>query len=127
MSDDLAAVIDRAWLERSLQQANDERARHIFVFLHAPPVDPRPGINHGMKHIAEVRSLLALFQQHGVHTVFSSHLPFFSKETRRGVNYVITGGGGDRLYGSPKNGGYHHYVQVEVSGDKVSIFPVRVK
>lgn len=117
---------NRAWLERALQQANDERARHIFVFLHDPPVDPRPGINRGMTNKTEVRSLLALFQQHHVHTVFSSHLPFYSHEVRRGVHYVITGGGGDRLYGSPKSGGFHHFVQVEVNGDNVTMFPVRV-
>jgi hypothetical protein len=117
---------DRAWLERSLQRANDERARHIFVFLHDPPVDPRPGINHGMTNREEVRSLLALFQRQHVHTVFASHLGFYSNETRRGVNYVITGGGGDELGASPKAGGYHHYVQVEVYGPSVNVFPVRV-
>lgn len=115
----------RAWLARSLQSASDERARHIFVFLNKPLVDPRPGINRGMKDVNEVRSLLALFQKHGVRTVFAGHLPLYARETRRGVDYVVTGGGGDKLYGKPQQGGYHHYVQVEVNGDAVNVYPVR--
>lgn len=115
----------RTWLERSLQAASDERARHIFVFLNKPLVDPRPGINRGMKDVNEVRALLGLFQRHGVRTVFAGHLPLYARETRRGVDYVVTGGGGDKLYGKPQQGGYHHYVQVEVNGDAVNVYPVR--
>lgn len=117
----------RAWLERALQGASDERARHVFVFLNKPLVDPRPGINRGMRDLKEVRSLLALFQRHGVRTVFAGHLPLYARETRRGVDYVVTGGGGDKLAGKPQQGGFHHYVQVEVNGDAVNVYPVRAQ
>ncbi|MNS37229.1 3',5'-cyclic adenosine monophosphate phosphodiesterase CpdA [compost metagenome] len=116
---------ERTWLERTLQQANDTNARHIFVFLNKPLVDPRPGLNKGMTKIDEVRSLLNLFQRHRVRMVFASHLPIFSREKRKGVDYVITGGGGDALYGTPKQGGFHHYVQVDINGDAVNAYPVR--
>lgn len=113
-----------SWLESTLKQANDDHARHIFVFLHQPLVDVRPGLNQGMRDVDQVRELLRIFQAHRVHTVFAGHIPLYARETRRGVFYVTTGGGGEKLAAHAGNGAFHHYVRVEVNGDDVRMEPV---
>lgn len=115
-----------AWLERTLAKAREEKARHIFVFMHRPPVDPRPGVNRAMTDIRQVRSLLGLFEQHGVHTVFAGHIPMYAKERRRSVDYVTTAGGGEKLAVPVGKGGFHHYMRVVVAGDRVTIEPVKL-
>lgn len=115
----------RVWLYNELERATDERARHVFVFLHRPLVDLRPGINQGMTDLQEVRWLLGLFQQHHVHTAFAGHIHMYGQERRKDVDYVTTGGGGDKLMVPEARGGYHHFVQVDVNGERVSVTPVR--
>lgn len=116
----------RVWLYETLQQATDEKARHVFVFFHRPLVDLRPGINRGMTDVKEVRWLLGLFQQHQVHTAFAGHVHMYGQERRKGVTYVTTGGGGDKLVMPESRGGFHHYMQVDVNGDRVNVYPVRL-
>jgi hypothetical protein len=115
-----------AWLEKTLHKANEEHARHIFVFLHQPLVDTRPGLNQGMKNLDQVRTLLKMFQAHRVHTVFAGHIPLYARETRQGVYYVTTGGGGTKLAPSASGGSFYHYVRVEVNGDDVKSEPIRL-
>jgi hypothetical protein len=115
-----------AWLEATLKRANDEHARHIFVFLHQPLVDVRPGLNQGMQDVDQVRKLLQLFQAHRVHTVFAGHIPMYARETRRGVYYVTSGGGGQKLAPLAGAGAIHHYVRVEVNGDDVKAEAIKL-
>jgi len=125
--DNTSGVLDKSqlkWLESGLQQASGEQARHTFVFLHQPLVDTRPGINQAMRDVAQVRNLLRLFQRYRVHTVFAGHIPMYAQEQRRGVRYVTSGGGGDKLAPSAGRGAYHHYIKVEVDGDGVNVAAV---
>lgn len=115
-----------AWLERTLAKAQDEQARHVFVFMHRPPVDPRPGINKAMTDIQQVRSLLALFERHHVHTAFAGHIPMYARERRRGVDYVTTAGGGEKPAVGAGRGGFYHYMRVVVDGDTVAIEPIKL-
>jgi 3',5'-cyclic AMP phosphodiesterase CpdA len=115
----------RVWLYETLNKATDEKARHVFVFMHRPLVDLRPGLNKGMIDVKEVRWLLGLFQQHHVHTAFAGHVHMYGQERRKDVNYVTTGGGGDKLVVPENRGGFHHFVQVDVNGDKVGVTTVR--
>lgn len=115
-----------AWLEAMLAHATDEHARHIFVFLHQPLVDVRPGLNQGMQDLDQVRHLLQLFQAHRVHTVFAGHIPMYARETRRGVYYVTSGGGGQKLAPLAGAGAIHHYVRVDVNGDDVKAEAVKL-
>lgn len=115
-----------AWLERTLTKAREEKARHLFVFMHRPPVDPRPGINRAMTDVRQVRALLGLFQRHRVHTVFAGHIPMYAQERRQAVDYVTTGGGGEKLAVPQARGGFHHYMRVRVEGETVTIEPVKL-
>jgi hypothetical protein len=114
----------RRWLEQTLKAARQGGVRHLFVFMNRPLVDPRPGINEGMRDRQEVRRLLRLFNDVGVRAVFAGHLPMYTRDVRQGVTCITTGGGGDALTLKPSKGGFHHYVLVEVAGPLVSMNPI---
>lgn len=118
---------DENWLMGVLARASEERARRIFVFLHQPLVDIRPGLNQGMRDVKQVRRLLKMFKQHSVDTVFAGHIPMYAQERRQGVRYVTTAGGGENPVVPAESGGYHHWIRVDVSADgAVDIAPVKV-
>lgn len=115
------------WLYGVLGRVDDEKARHVFVFMHRPLVDVRPGLNEGMTDRPQVRRLLKTFAQHHVHSVFAGHLPMFARERRQGVTYVTTAGGGERPVVPKTHGGFHHWVRVDVDANgAVNMAPVRV-
>jgi hypothetical protein len=114
---------EKTWLLQTLQRAQDAHARHLFVFLHRPIIDPRPGFNSGISDVLQARWLLAVFKRFHVNTVFAGHLPLFNQERRKDVYYVISGGGGAKLAVAPSRGGFHHYVEISVNGDAVSVVP----
>ncbi len=126
MLDNATGVVERKqedWLMGVLGRARDEHVRRLFVFLHMPLVDVRPGLNQGMRDRAQVRRLLKIFRQHDVHTVFAGHIPMFARERRQDVTYVTTSGGGER----PVSAGYHHWVRVDVDGNGgVGLTPIKV-
>jgi hypothetical protein len=80
------------WLSRTLSTAQAQHARNIFVVLQRPLIDPRPGLNKGMTHKTEVRNLIQLFKRYGVRSVIAGHLPFFHRERRKGLDFIIAGG-----------------------------------
>jgi hypothetical protein len=130
MLDNATGALDRRqenWLIGMLGRATDEKARHVFVFLHKPVVDVRPGLNQGMRDLPQARRLLKYFREHDVHTVFAGHIPMYARERRQDVDYVTTAGGGERLVVAPARGGYHHWLRVDVdAAGKVDVAPVRV-
>lgn len=117
-----------AWLFNTLESLRKDQVRHIFIFGYLPLVDVRPGLNQGMQNRAQVRRLLKAFSRYKVNTVFGGKLGLFATETRYGVRYVTTGGGGDYLVAPPAKGGFHHWVKVSVEGDsRVVVTPERIK
>jgi len=107
------------WLERELQLAKGMR---IFVFLHRPPVCPK--YNY-LAFSASSNSwrFLALMEQYNVEVVFGSHVHVFSEFFKRGVRYVITGGGGGALWQAAN---VHHYLHVFVKKDEVDVQVVKL-
>jgi len=101
----------REWLKRDLAAAKD--ASHIFIALHRPmyPVATHKGDSLDM-YPAERDGLHQLFVQHRVTCVFEGHEHLYNRQTRDGVVYIITGGGGAPLYATPENGGFHHFLSV---------------
>jgi len=109
------------WLKEDLRKSR--AARHKFVFLHAPlyPVDGHMGQCMD-KYPKDRDALHALFVRNRVTAVFQGHEHLFSAQTKNGVKYIITGGGGAPLYPSFKGeGDFHHFVLVTVSEDKVEM------
>lgn len=105
------------WLKRTL---DPERYDHQFVFLHAPLF-----LNKGARHYGEsldrhpkLRDELEdLFENKRVAMVFSGHEHKYEKRNVDGVWYVISGGGGQRLYGTT----FCHFVLVRVDGSRVEV------
>ena len=102
------------WLRQDLGQSNGALN---LVFMHMPPFDPRPGNNHAMADYDNAQELVSLFEQFQVDTVFSAHIHSYFEETRNGVHYVITGGGGAPLVEDAPG---YHYVLTNISRGNVT-------
>ncbi len=95
VSDIGASSAQVAWLEQTLQEANqDADIRLKLVELHSGPYDSG---NHGSSSSAR-DVLVPLFEQYGVDVVFSGHDHHYERSTVNDVKYVVTGGGGAGLY-----------------------------
>lgn len=114
---------ERVWLVSTLAAETATHPAHLFVVMHEPPVDPRPGLNETMAP-REARWLLDLFKRAHVSAVFAGHVPVYARRTYDGVTCVTTGGGGQRLWGTPRAGGFHHFVRVDVAPNGLQITPV---
>jgi 3',5'-cyclic AMP phosphodiesterase CpdA len=114
------------WLRRDLAAAAN--AACIFVALHRPlyPVGSHKGDSLD-KYPAERDALHQLFAQHRVTCVFGGHEHLYNRQTRDGVVYIITGGGGADLYARPENGGYYHFLSVNANRLGYNIDVVRVE
>jgi len=107
------------WLTGELKRAQDAKTR--LVFLHIPLFDPRGGFHHHALPPAIGRKLAALFQQYRVTHVFAGHLHGYFTGRWDGVPFTITGGGGVLPGGLNPEHYFHHYLKVELKGDKVGI------
>ncbi len=102
------------WLERELQLAKGKR---IFVCLHRPPVCPK--YNYlAFSASSNIWKFLTLMDAYNVEMVFGSHIHVFTEFYKRGVRYVVSGGGGGALW-QPAN--IHHYLHVFVKKDGVDV------
>ncbi len=109
------------WLERALANSTE---KHKFVFLHHPLfTEPGKGKHAGDSLDAYPKDrdqLESLFVKYKVETVFAGHEHFYQRKTVDGITHIITGGGGAPMYLDDKDGGFYHFIQVTVDGDKVN-------
>ncbi|MDO8055503.1 MAG: metallophosphoesterase, partial [Candidatus Hermodarchaeota archaeon] len=108
------------WLEYQLQQAGNHR---IVVYTHVPPIDPRPGYDHGFLDSQQADAFLALMNQHNVTLVMNGHIHLYNTTTRDELVYLTSGGAGAALVADPDQGGFHHYVLVTFSLQETHISP----
>jgi len=109
-----------AWLREQFEMAK-ERGERPVVIMHAPPYDPR-GKDHTMKE-ESARELLRLMKEYNALGIFS-HIHMYWNGTYDGVSFIITGGGGAPAYAPPDEGGFYHYVVIEMPDFRA--YPVRV-
>ena len=109
------------WLEDVLEKSNK---KHKFVFLHDPLYTEKGKGQHAgdcLDKYPDARNKLeALFVKSRVDAVFAGHEHFYQRKTVDGITHIITGGGGAHLYVKDEDGGFYHFVQVTVDGDKMS-------
>jgi hypothetical protein len=109
------------WLEKQLQGVG---RRAVFVFLHRPlfPVDGALGSSMDAfpKDRDRLHRLLVR-HRHQIKGVFLGHEHLYHFRQREGVPYYITGGAGAPLYMAPELGGFHHFLLVRVTADKVVV------
>ncbi len=115
----------RLWLEENLS-ATCKPWR--FAFLHRPLYSSS---RHGGDQ--KIRADLApIFSRHGVHLVFSGHDHVYERTLPMdGVTYLVTGGGGKRLY-KARNKGWtaasasaHHATFVRVTRESLNLEAVK--
>ncbi|ASJ06133.1 metallophosphoesterase family protein [Thermococcus pacificus] len=113
------------WLEDQMNLAAERGERPVLV-LHAPPIDPRPNGDHAMKP-EDAKRLLETMKAYNAFGIFSHiHIYWYGKED--GVQMLITGGGGAPLYAPPDQGGFYHYVRLDMAANgTVSVEPVKVE
>jgi 3',5'-cyclic AMP phosphodiesterase CpdA len=94
-----------------------------MVFLHHPPFDP-DGTDHIMAYGND--AFMALMVEQQVDYVFAGHIHAYASAQRDGVRYEITGGAGAPLYSKDHPQAKHHYLQVTVQGEDVSVEVIEI-
>jgi 3',5'-cyclic AMP phosphodiesterase CpdA len=101
------------WLRGDLAAHRD--ADGIFIFMHRPMYSWFQGdFNPDDQEL-----LRELFAEHPVKAVFAAHDHFHHVEERDGVRYMTVAGAGSPMYAQPAQGGFAHYVLVDVGPDGV--------
>jgi len=109
---------EREWARADMAAAKKRGYQHMFAVAHVPPGYPfstKPGPNDAVG--LDANGLLAPeLKKGGVEELFCGHLHAYSEEEIDGLLVTITGGAGAPLHFSPANGGYYHYVRVDING-----------
>jgi 3',5'-cyclic AMP phosphodiesterase CpdA len=117
--DDSAVTLDAdelAWIKADLAAT----AQPIkLVFMHVPALMPYPVPSESALQ-AGGEEFIGLMEQYGVTAVYAAHLHAYTRVTRNGIPYIITGGGGEPLHVPALLGGEYHYLRVAVRGTTVS-------
>jgi UDP-2,3-diacylglucosamine pyrophosphatase LpxH len=109
------------WLEKLLEILIDKK---VFIFIH-PPVYSflNPDcITDGSIHVAFSSKknqdyIRELFKKFKVDGVFSGHEHMYNKHDHDGTEYIITGCSGAYPYTSEDEGGFYHFLKIEVKSD----------
>jgi hypothetical protein len=119
------------WLRAELSAA--QGCKHVFVFMHRPPYDPRgTGYDHSMGR-APAERLMDILSRYRVTYIFCSHVHGYFAGAWGSIPYVVSGGAGAPLIGTDPAGAtggryyFNHYLKVTVTGKSVTIEPVEVK
>lgn len=112
------------WLKQDLA-STDKPLK--FVFFHKPVFDAS-GLytDHIMDSRRMSERMIEIFKRYKVNYVVCGHIHGYAKAVRDGVTYIVSAGGGGRLYLPPAFGGLYHYVRFDIDGDKISdrVIPV---
>lgn len=108
------------WLETQLKNNQGQR---LYIFLHQPLFDPRPGQAYAMNDQAQAKKLKDLFTRAAVTAVFASHLHGYYSAVQDQVSYFITGGGGSTLT-SPQD--YYHYLLLHIDHERFNVEIVKI-
>lgn len=104
------------WLAADL--AANKSAVNTFVFLHhyvfGPPGDD-PTLDSGWANLADRDRFHALMVRYHVRAVFCGHNHLYWHASKDSVEYFISGGAGAPLDASPEQGGYLHYLVIDVN------------
>lgn len=152
------------WLERHLRRARaDASIQHVFVHMHHPMYSTTMDERSVSGCVAPVRRLYEpLFRRYDVTMVFSGHAHLYDRfyvpdddhptrapagrrptasfaHDRKGIHYVVTGGGGgplkacrvlkrERSYRyAQRRACVHHFTRVQVRGAALKVSAVRVR
>ena len=114
------------WFEEELKKSL--AYKHRFVDLHKPPFSPYHQSWYRPEQSPWSVRFMKLCQDYKVDMVFSGHEHMFKESNFGGVKYIGSGGGGMLTHLPESDGGFLHYIVVNVNRDYVSyevrrIFP----
>jgi hypothetical protein len=119
-----------AWLASDLERARStDSVRHVVVGMHKPLA--KNGVTtHGMdddgaQGLADSEAALALFGKHRVSLILQSHAHEFWELKENGIPAYVTGGLGAPLTRSDPEHGFHHFLQLDVTPEKIHVTVVR--
>ena len=92
--------------------------KHIFVFVHYPPKGLAEHIE-GSLPISHTE-FFSLLESHKVTSCFFGDYHGYWRGQRKGVNYIVTGGGGRFYRLQPEWGKFHHILKVTVDHDRIA-------
>jgi predicted phosphodiesterase len=101
---------------RSMDREKLDGYRKRFVFMHIPP-----GISPDVKarHTDDEEEFVRLFEELHVDYVVAADFHGYNRTQLRGVDYIVTGGGGAHLHES-RGQQFHHAIALTVGPDFVS-------
>jgi len=103
-----------------LRQALENRGKgrkHIFVFIHYPPKGLAEHIE-GSLPIPREEEFFALLEGHKVTACFFGDYHGHWRGQRKGVNLIVSGGGGRLKPSQPEWGKFHHILKITVEPQK---------
>lgn len=109
---------DLAFLRISLEHPEP----HKFVFFHIPPLFFEEQALGGSSHrgfTKNAEEMHKLFAEKGVTEVFMAHIHGYATMLRDNVRYTLTAGAGAPLRKDLDEGSIHHFVVLDVDGEKV--------
>ena len=118
------------WL-KSILAKNESGADFIAVLFHHPLFTT--SASHTEDEKLWRKTALPLFKRYRVDIVFSGHCHNYERSFYDGTYYIVSGGGGSRLYGKGRESAYsqvfakkYHYCRLENNGGRLvmSVFDI---
>jgi 3',5'-cyclic AMP phosphodiesterase CpdA len=106
------------YLQKTLSEKREGK-RQRFVFIHYPPRGLADHIE-GSLPIPREEELFNLLEGHKVTVCFFGDYHGYWRGQRKGVNLIVSGGGGRLKQSQPEWGKFHHILKVTVDEDKIS-------
>jgi 3',5'-cyclic AMP phosphodiesterase CpdA len=110
------------WLNTTLKKLR-RTFTHLFVFMHVPPLDPRPGKSYCLAEPIGKR-FMQLMQRYRVDYVFSGHIHCYFRKVVGGVTYIVAPPAGGTPRCIPP---FYGYVRVVVQGEELKDSVIQVK
>jgi len=96
---------------------NGKGRKHIFVFIHYPPKGLAEHIK-GSLPIPREEEFFTLLEDHKVTACFFGDYHGYWRGQRKGVNLIVSGGGGRLKRSQPEWGKFHHILKITVEPEK---------
>ncbi len=111
------------WLEQELK-----KHRNSLIFMHVPPFCPDGRFDkYTLTGEKQDKKFIDLMNKYGVRSVFSGHIHGYMDAERDGVNYYVSGGGGAYLHILGSEGGYYHFLLVDIDGENIKVKVVKLR
>lgn len=119
---------ERSWVESDLEQARERDPQHIFAVCHVAPGYPysRMPDEEELAGMEANDFLVPILATGGVEELFCGHFHAYESYEEDGMLITITGGAGAPLHMSEANGGYYHYILVEINGKQRNQKVIRI-